>query len=63
MNSIQYKAELALVRSQNIDITNFEEKMNKFKEFLATKGITSEEFATKSAEEMAGRCSQVLGGL
>lgn len=31
MNSIQYKAELALVRSQNIDITNFEEKMNKFK--------------------------------
>lgn len=32
MNSIQYKAELALVRSQNIDITNFEEKMNKFKE-------------------------------
>lgn len=32
MNSIQYKAELALVKSQNIDITNFEEKMNKFKE-------------------------------
>lgn len=32
MNSMQYKAELALVRSQNIDITNFEEKMNKFKE-------------------------------
>jgi HK97 family phage major capsid protein len=28
--------------------------MNKFKEFLATKGITSEDFATKSAEEMAG---------
>lgn len=35
MNSIQYKAELALVRSQNIDITNFEEKMNKFKEGFA----------------------------
>ena len=32
MNSMQYKSELALVRSQNIDITNFEEKMNKFKE-------------------------------
>ena len=31
MNSIQYKAELALVKSQNIDITNFEEKMEKFK--------------------------------
>jgi hypothetical protein len=35
MNSIQYKAELALVRSQNIDITNFEEKMNTFKEGTA----------------------------
>lgn len=35
MNSIQYKAELALVRSQNIDITNFEEKINKFKDGFA----------------------------
>lgn len=35
MNSIQYKAELAMVRSQNIDITNFEEKMNAFKEGFA----------------------------
>lgn len=30
-NSMQYKAELALVKNQNIDITNFEEKMNAFK--------------------------------
>lgn len=35
LNSLQYKAELALVKSQNIDITNFEEKMNKFKEGFA----------------------------
>jgi hypothetical protein len=35
MNSMQYKSELALVRSQNIDITNFEEKMNKFKDGFA----------------------------
>lgn len=35
MNSMQYKSELALVRSQNIDITNFEEKINKFKEGFA----------------------------
>jgi hypothetical protein len=35
MNSMQYKAELALVKSQNIDITNFEEKINKFKEGFA----------------------------
>lgn len=31
MSSLQYKSELALVRSQNIDITNFEEKINTFK--------------------------------
>jgi len=35
MNSMKYKAELALVRSQNVDITNFEEKVNKFKEGFA----------------------------
>jgi hypothetical protein len=35
LNSIKYKAELALVKSQNIDITNFEDKMNKFKEGFA----------------------------
>ena len=35
MNSMQYKSELALVRSQNVDITNFEEKMDKFKEGFA----------------------------
>jgi hypothetical protein len=32
---MQYKTELALVRSQNIDIANFEDKMNKFKEGFA----------------------------
>ena len=35
MNSLSYKAELALVRSQNIDITNFEDKMKNFKEGFA----------------------------
>ena len=35
MNSMQYKAELALVKSQNIDITNFEDRMNSFKEGFA----------------------------
>lgn len=35
MNSAQYKAELAMIRNQNIDITNFEEKINKFKEGFA----------------------------
>ncbi|MDC0302382.1 DUF2130 domain-containing protein, partial [bacterium] len=32
MNSLQYKAELNLMRNQNIDITNFENKINAFKD-------------------------------
>ena len=32
LNAMQYKAELSMMRSQNIDITNFEDKMNKFKD-------------------------------
>ncbi|MBC7722661.1 MAG: DUF2130 domain-containing protein [Pedobacter sp.] len=35
MNSIQYKAELALVKNQNVDITNFEESIHTFKEGFA----------------------------
>lgn len=31
MNSLKFKKELALVREQNVDITNFEESMEKFK--------------------------------
>jgi hypothetical protein len=34
-NSLKYKSELALVRAQNIDITNFEENMGKFKDGFA----------------------------
>lgn len=35
MNSLKYKAELTLVRNQNIDITNFEDEIAKFKEGFA----------------------------
>jgi hypothetical protein len=35
MNSLKYKAELALVKNQNVDITNFEDNVNKFKENFA----------------------------
>jgi hypothetical protein len=31
LNALQYKEELALVRAQNIDITNFEDELEKFK--------------------------------
>lgn len=32
LNSMQYKSELALVRSQNIDVTNFEDQLNEFRD-------------------------------
>ncbi len=31
MNSLEYKSELALVKAQNIDVTNFESDLDKFK--------------------------------
>ena len=47
MNSLKYKAQLALVRNQNIDITNFEEKINQFKEgFARNYDLASRKFQT-----------------
>lgn len=47
LNSLKYKAELALVRNQNIDITNFEEKINQFKEgFERNYNLASRQFKT-----------------
>ena len=47
MNSLQYKQELALVREQNIDITNFEEDLNTFKEgFARNYDLASRKFKT-----------------
>ncbi len=51
MNSLQYKAELALVKNQNIDITNFEEKINIFKEgFARNYDLASRKFKTAIEE-------------
>jgi hypothetical protein len=35
INSLKYKSELALIRSQNIDITNFEDSIEEFKSGFA----------------------------
>ena len=37
MNSMEYKAEIALVKSQSIDVTHFEEKLDTFKTDFARK--------------------------
>ena len=45
-NSLKYKQELALVRAQNIDITNFEESMESFKQgFSRNYDLASRKFS------------------
>ena len=47
MNSMEYKAELNLMRNQNIDITNFEDKINAFKTgFARNYDLASRKFQT-----------------
>ena len=47
MNSMEYKAELNLMRNQNVDITNFEEKLDVFKKgFAYNYDLASRKFKT-----------------
>jgi hypothetical protein len=47
MSSMQYKAELSLIKNQNIDITNFEENINAFKVgFAKNYDLASRQFKT-----------------
>jgi hypothetical protein len=47
MNSLKYKSELALVRAQNIDVTNFEEQLDDFRSsFGRNYRLASEKFQT-----------------
>ena len=49
--SIQYKEELAVMRNQNIDITNFEDKINEFKTgFARNYDLASRKFMTAISE-------------
>ena len=51
MNSMKYKTELNLIRSQNIDITNFEESINTFKVgFAKNYDLASRQFKTAIEE-------------
>ena len=47
MNSLEYKTELALVKAQNIDVTNFENDLDKFKTaFAKNYDLASRKFQT-----------------
>ena len=51
MNSLKYKQELNLMRNQNIDITNFEEKIEAFKKgFAYNYDLASRKFQTAIEE-------------
>lgn len=52
MNSLKYKQELALIRNQNIDITNFEDKINKFRDGFAKNYISASNHFQKAIEEI-----------
>lgn len=46
LSSLQYKSELALVRSQNIDVTNFESQLDEFRDsFGRSYRLASERFS------------------
>ena len=47
LNSLKYKSELALVREQNIDVTNFENQLNDFRDsFGRNYRLASDKFKT-----------------
>ena len=52
MNTLEYKTELAMIKSQNIDITNFENELNAFKSgFARNYDLASRKFQ-KAIEEI-----------
>ncbi len=68
MNSLQYKNELALVKSQNIDITNFEAQLDTFKsafgknyELASRKFQTAIEEIDKSIDHLQKTKDALLG--
>ena len=68
MNSLQYKSELALVKSQHIDITNFESELEDFKSAFAKNfDLASRRFQTaideidKSIEHLQKTKEALLG--
>ena len=66
LNSMRYKAELNLMRSQNVDITNFEEDMNNFKEgFARNYDLASKKFhkAIEDIDKSINSLQKVKEGL
>ena len=52
MNALKYKQELNLIRNQNIDITNFENKINTFRDGFAKNYLSASNHFQKAIEEI-----------
>ena len=52
LNSLEYKKELVTIQEQNIDITNFEDNMNKFKEYFGRNYRLASDKFKKAIEEI-----------
>lgn len=52
MNSLEYKRELNLMRNQNIDITNFEDKITQFRDGFSKNYISASTHFQKAIEEI-----------
>lgn len=52
LNSLQYKNELALVREQNLDITDFENRIDKWKDSFAINSDRATKNFTKAIKEI-----------
>jgi hypothetical protein len=66
MKATTYKAELALIKNQNIDITNFEDELNAFRDgFSRNYRIASEKFtgAIKGIDDTIDKLQRIKDGL
>lgn len=52
MNSLKYKQELNVIRNQNVDITNFEDKITKFKEGFTKNYLSASHHFERAIEEI-----------
>ena len=52
LNSMQYKSELSLIRNQNLDITNFEDKIEEFKTGFAKNYKSASDNFKKAIDEI-----------
>jgi len=61
MNSLQYKSELALVRAQNIDITNFENELDTFYDLASRRFQLAIDAIDKSIDHLQKTKEALLG--